>query len=120
MPEKAAGWVAIHKEREPQPAARQSVLSTQKTVDSLKKVVDSLAMLVTEMKNIKAGNRDVLDADEEPSTSVASQEGSELILKNLIAKKDVSFKYVADYYLNALGQKLYWYMILKKQPLILF
>ena len=35
-PQKADGWIAYHKDREPVPA-KQAAIPTQKTVDSLKK-----------------------------------------------------------------------------------
>ncbi|HEY0732991.1 MAG TPA: S9 family peptidase, partial [Chitinophagaceae bacterium] len=44
MPEKASGWVAYHREKDP--ALKSTNTPTQKTVDSLKKTIDSLVMLV--------------------------------------------------------------------------
>ncbi len=104
-PEKAAGWVAYHKEREAMPASRASI-PTQRTVDSLRKKIDSLTMLVTEMKNIKGGNRDALDAEEEPLPSGAANEGTELVLRELIKGKDQSFRNVSEYYFDENGTKL--------------
>lgn len=104
-PQKASGWLAYHKEKEPVPGSR-AALPTQRTVDSLRKTVDSLSLLVKELKNIKGGNRDDVDADEDPATGAAAGDGSDLVLRNLATGKDVVFKNVAEYYFNATGQKL--------------
>ncbi len=104
-PEKAVGWVAYHKEKEPVPA-RQAAIPTQKTVDSLKNKIDSLVLLVQEIKNVKAGNRDALDADEEPTASAGVNEGSDLVLRNFLTGKERIFKNVTEYFFNALGTKL--------------
>ena len=104
-PQKASGWLAYHKEKEPVPASRAAV-PTQKTVDSLKKTIDSLTLLVKELKNIKGGSRDDQDADEDPATAAAAGDGSDLVLRNLATGKDMIFKNVAEYYFNATGEKL--------------
>jgi dipeptidyl aminopeptidase/acylaminoacyl peptidase len=61
---------------------------------------------VQEIKNVKAGNRDGRDAEDDPSASATANEGSDLVLRNLISGKDRTFKNVSDYYFNSLGQKL--------------
>ncbi|MES2883033.1 MAG: prolyl oligopeptidase family serine peptidase, partial [Bacteroidota bacterium] len=104
-PEKAAGWVAYHKEKDVLPA-RQAAAPTQKTVDSLKSKIDSLVMLVQEIKNVKAGNKDMLDADEEPASTAGVNEGSDLVLRSFSASKDRTFKNVTEYFFNPLGTKL--------------
>ncbi|HVE60310.1 MAG TPA: hypothetical protein VNA26_00725, partial [Chitinophagaceae bacterium] len=104
-PQKAGGWVAYHKEKDPLPA-RQAALPTQKTVDSLKKTIDSLILLVKEIKNVKGGNADETDADEDPAGAGGGADGSDLILRNLTDGKEKTFQNVADYYFNAFGQKL--------------
>lgn len=104
-PEKAAGWVAIHKEKEAS-AMKASASPTQKTVDSLKQRIDSLTMLVVELKNTKAGNKDISDAEDEPSSSAASAQGSDLLLRNLYTGKEKTFKNISDYAFNKFGQKL--------------
>lgn len=104
-PEKVAGWVAYLKEKEPSPRSLNT--PTQKTVDSLRKKVDSLTQLVVELKNIKGGNKDENDADDDPSTAPASaNEGSDLVLRDLYTGKDKLFKYVVDYSFSKYGQKL--------------
>lgn len=103
--EKAGQWVAIHKEKDTA-AARATPAPTQKTVDSLRKKIDSLAILVVELKNIKGGNSDALDADEEPSASAAGAEGSDLMVRNLQTGKERTFKNVSDYAFSKWGQKL--------------
>ncbi len=103
-PEKAAGWIAYHKEKEIVPAKQAA--ATQKTVDSLKKTIDSLVLLVQEIKNVKGGNRDGLDAEDDPGASVAANEGSDLVLRNLSNGKGKAFKNVSDYFFNDQGQKL--------------
>jgi dipeptidyl aminopeptidase/acylaminoacyl peptidase len=104
-PQKASGWLAYHKEKEPVPPVRAAV-PTQKTVDSLRKTIDSLSLLVKELRNIKGGNRDSEDADEDPVSGAAGGDGSDLVLRNLATGKDRVFKNVAEYYFNANGQKL--------------
>ncbi|HEU4634047.1 MAG TPA: prolyl oligopeptidase family serine peptidase [Flavisolibacter sp.] len=104
-PEKTAGWVAFHKEKEPG-SAKQTGGATQKTVDSLKKTIDSLVLLVKEIKNIKAGSGDGTDAEEDPSATGAGNEGSELVVRHLLNGSDRTFKNVSDYLFNAYGQKL--------------
>ena len=104
-PEKASGWVAYQKERDAFPP-RAANAPTQKTVDSLKKTIDSLMLLVTQIKNVKAGNRDATDADDDPATAAASNEGSDLVVRNMKEGKEKVFKNVVDYAFNAYGQKL--------------
>jgi dipeptidyl aminopeptidase/acylaminoacyl peptidase len=104
-PEKASGWVAFHKERDPA-APRTTAAPTQKTVDSLKKTIDSLVMLVNQIKNIKAGNKDAIDADEEPGTAGSSREGSDLMLRNLQTGQDRTFRNVAEYLFEPKGKLL--------------
>ena len=105
MPEKGTGWVAFHKERDPV-TAKAASLPTQKTVDSLRLKVDSLIQLVVQLKNTKGGNRDGLDADEEPAGGVATSEGTDLVLHNLFTGKQQTFRFVSDYAFNKFGQKM--------------
>ncbi|RYZ28962.1 MAG: S9 family peptidase [Chitinophagaceae bacterium] len=105
VPEKAAGWVAYHKEREPA-TVRPSAQPTQKTVDSLRLKIDSLTQLVVQLKNIKGGSRDGEDADEEPGSSTPADQGSDLVLRNLATGKERTFKNVSDYAFNKFGHKL--------------
>lgn len=104
-PQKAAGWVAYHKEKE-QTAARVVNSPTQKTVDSLRHTIDSLVLLVSEVKNVKSGSRDALDAEGDPTAAGAGSEGSELVLRSLNSGEQKVFKNVADYYFSDNGQKL--------------
>jgi dipeptidyl aminopeptidase/acylaminoacyl peptidase len=110
-PEKGFGWLAYQKETVP---AKQAGPLTQKAIDSLKKTIDSLNLLVTQLKNIKSGNKDELDADDDPSTSATAMEGSDLILRNLTNTEEITFKNVVDYSFNAYGQKLV--MRISKSP----
>ena len=110
-PEKGFGWVAYQKEAVP---SKQSASPTQKTVDSLKKTIDSLTFLVTQLKNIKSGNKDDPDADDDPATSSPAVEGSDLVLRNLINAEEKTFKNVVDYSFSAYGQKLV--MRISKSP----
>lgn len=104
-PEKTAGWVAYQKEKEA--AARPSgTNNTQRTVDSLRRTVDSLTLLVTQLKNIKSGSRDGLDADDDPSAAGASGDGSDVVVRRLGGMQERTFKYVVDYVFSARGQKL--------------
>lgn len=104
-PQKAAGWVAYLKEKEQVPGGKTAG-PTQKTVDSLKRTIDSLVLLVTEIKNIKGGHRDVSDAEEEPGGANGSNEGSELVLRKLESGEQKVFRNVSDYYFSPNGQKL--------------
>lgn len=103
-PQKAAGWVAYHKEKEPTPATRASA-PTQKTVDSLKRTIDSLVLLVQGLKNEKGGNADATYAEGDDPAGSAS-EGSELVLHNLSTGKEMVFKNIGDYYFNEKGNVL--------------
>ncbi len=103
IPGKAGGWLAYHKEREMQTPASAT---SPKTVDSLKKTIDSLVLLVTQLKNIKAGNADGEDADEEPTSSANAAAGSDLVLRNLQTGKEKIFRNVSDYLFSENGQKL--------------
>ena len=105
LPQKSGTWIAYHKERENIPA-RSTAVPTQRTIDSLKRTLDSLTLLVKELKNIKGGNRDNLDADEEPATVSAANEGSDLVIRNLVTNRERTFKNVVDYQFNTYGQKL--------------
>jgi len=55
---------------------------------------------------VKSGAGDETDADDELLTSASNQEGTDLILKNLINGKEKLFKNVDDYFFNATGQEL--------------
>src|SRR5690349_20023442 len=68
-PEKTAGWVAIQKEKE---SSKPSTVATIKPVDSLRKTIDSLLLLVTDLKNVKAGKGDSWDAEDDPALAGAS------------------------------------------------
>ncbi len=105
-PEKASGWLAYHKERDVAPVRPGGNSSTQRTVDSLRQKIDSLSMLVTELKNIKGGNKDASDADDDPVAPGSGNEGSDLVLRDLAAGKDKLFKNVVDYSFSKYGQKL--------------
>ncbi|HWJ29868.1 MAG TPA: hypothetical protein VNS32_25235, partial [Flavisolibacter sp.] len=105
VPEKAGGWLAFLKEREAS-VNKTGGTATQKTVDSLKHTIDSLTLLVKQIKNIKSGPGDELDAEDEPSSSITNQEGSDLVLRNLRNGNEKVFRNIADYYFNSEGQKL--------------
>lgn len=102
-PEKGFGWVAYQKEAS---ASRPPAAPSLKTVDSLKKTIDSLTFLVAQLKNMKAGSGDGLDAEVDPIPGVPTVESSELVLRNLIDATERVFKNVVDYSFNAYGQKL--------------
>ena len=103
-PQKAAGWVAFHKEREP--VTSKATTPTQKTVDSLRRSLDSLVLLVAELKNMKGGNSDMADAEDDPAGNSSATEGSDLVLKRLGTSQDKTFKNVVDYTFNPTGKKL--------------
>ncbi len=104
-PEKGFGWMAYHKERDAA-TIRLSALPTQKAVDSLKQKIDSLTQLVVQLKNIKGGNKDATDADDDPASSTTTDAGSDLVLRNLLTGKERTFKNISDYAFNKFGQKL--------------
>lgn len=103
-PERSGGWLAYQKELDA--SARTSASPTQKTVDSLRFRIDSLTQLVVQLKNIKGGSRDAVDAEDDPLATAASVEGSDLIVKNLYNGKERTFKKVSDYLFSKDGQKL--------------
>jgi acetyl esterase/lipase/Tol biopolymer transport system component len=105
LPAKGSGWLAYHREKEAT-TPRAAALPTQKTVDSLKKTIDSLTLLVREIKNVKGGNRDGMDADEDGVSGSSAGEGSDLVLRNLLTGRELLFRNVSDYYFNEGGQKL--------------
>ncbi|MDQ3277578.1 MAG: S9 family peptidase, partial [Bacteroidota bacterium] len=105
VPEKGAGWVAFHKERDPA-TIRPAAAPTQRTVDSLRAKVDSLMQLVVQLKNTKAGSRDATDADDEPGAAAQGAVGSDLVLHNLYTGKQKTFKNVSDFAFSKGGQKL--------------
>jgi len=104
-PEKAAGWLAYQKEKDPA-TMRPSALPTQKTVDSLRVKIDSLTQLVVQLKNIKGGSKDAADADDDPAASGGTTEGSDLVVRNLKSGKEKTFKNISDYAFSKNGQKL--------------
>ena len=104
-PEKAGGWLAYQKEREPSPASPASA-PTQKTVDSLRRTIDSLVLLVTQVKNAKAGNADARDADDDPIPGNNANPPSDLVLRDLSSGKERVLKNVSDYVFSENGQKL--------------
>jgi dipeptidyl aminopeptidase/acylaminoacyl peptidase len=104
-PEKGFGWLAYHKERD-MAGVRPSALPTQKTVDSLRLKVDSLMQLVVQLKNLKGGNRDAADADDDPVAGAPALEGTDLVLRNLVSSKERTFKNVSDFAFSKYGQKL--------------
>lgn len=103
-PQKAAGWIAYHKEKPPTPA-RNSGGASQKTIDSLRKTIDSLVLLVGQVKNVKAGSGDEPFA-EDPAALASPGDGSDLVLRNLKLGKDQTFKNVTEYYFDEGGNKL--------------
>ena len=103
-PEKAGGWLAYHKEKDP--VTTRSAAPTQKTVDSLKKTIDSLTLLLTQVKNMQSGNRDEMDADDDPAGTASAMEGSDLVLRHLSDGKERLFPNVADYFFSEEGHKL--------------
>lgn len=105
MPDKAGGWVAFQKEKD-LAGVRPSALPTQKTVDSLQSKVDSLTVLVVQLKNAKAGNRDAADADEDPAANGNGTDATDLVLRNLFTGKEKVFKNVGEYSFSKNGQKL--------------
>lgn len=113
VPDKSSGWVAFHKERDAA-TVRAAALPTQKTVDSLRQKLDSLTQLVVQLKNVKGGNRDAGDADDDPSAATNGTEGSDLVVRNLSTGGDKLFKNVTDYAFSKNGQKLV--MRLAKPP----
>jgi dipeptidyl aminopeptidase/acylaminoacyl peptidase len=105
VPEKGGGWLAVHKERDPA-TVRSSAQPTQKTVDSLRQKIDSLTLLVVQLKNTKGGSGDKVDADDEPVAGSGGNEGSDLVVRNLVTGKERTFKNISDYAFSKHGQKL--------------
>lgn len=105
MPERGNGWVVYQKEKDVS-SIKSSALPTQKTVDSLRLKVDSLTQLVVQLKNSKGGNKDNRDADDDPATSAAGTEGSDLVVRKLATGAERTFKNVSDYAVNKYGQRL--------------
>jgi dipeptidyl aminopeptidase/acylaminoacyl peptidase len=102
-PQKAAGWIAYLKEKEPVPGRPSG--PSQKTVDSLKRTIDSLKMLIAEVKNVRVFV-DELDAEDAPPGANGANEGSDLVVRKMQNGEQKVFKNVADYYFSDNGEKL--------------
>lgn len=102
-PENGSGWMAYIREVKDKPKKSEP---SGKAVDSLKKKIDSLTILVTELKNLKGGNKDgdfhfAAPADEDKAAG-----GKELVIRNLTDNKEYVFNFADDYTFDKQGKYL--------------
>ncbi|HYF31456.1 MAG TPA: prolyl oligopeptidase family serine peptidase [Chitinophagaceae bacterium] len=118
MPEKGAGWVAYHLDKalpEPpkprqQPDSVTQINNLTRMVDSLSRVVDSLRAKVNDAKTkgiatLQPPKRE----DRKPPARPAEdpvEEGTELVLRNLLTGEEKKFKLVNDYIFSEKGNAL--------------
>lgn len=116
MPEKGAGWIAYHLDKalpEPpkrvQPDSVTQINNLTRMVDSLARVVDSLRAKVNDAKTkgiatLQQPKRE----DRRPSRPTEDQveEGTELVLRNLLTGEEKKFKLASDYVFSEKGNVL--------------
>lgn len=114
MPEKGTGWVAYHLDKplpEPPKPRQQPDSATQlnnlaRMVDSLQRVADSLR---GKMNEAKTKGIAVLQTNNRPErrnarpTEENIEEGTELVLRNLLTGEERKFKLVSDYAFSEKG-----------------
>lgn len=118
-PQKAAGWVAYHLEKMPEPPApkkpAEPVLN-KKVSDSLQRIIDSLQGVIQAIPERKKRSRDgeweweeeteMLDADGDEPAGPAADAGSDLVLRSLSNGSEKTFNNVLEYYFSKNGEKL--------------
>lgn len=121
VPEKEAGWVAYHLEKNPEkkePEKKKPESPDKKIADSLNKVIDSLQQVIQTMPEKKRKKRDGADEEidfvaedeqdaegDEPAGGT-SDAGTDLVLRNLTNGQEKVFNNVLEYYFSKKGGKL--------------
>ena len=113
MPEKGTGWVAYHLEKAlPEPPKQKAAPDSLTQVNNLIKMVDSLQRIADSLRNklneVKTNGIAVLASQkkEEKKTSKPEdpvEEGTELVLRNLITGEEKRFKLVSEYLFSETG-----------------
>lgn len=114
MPEKAAGWIAYHLEKENKPDTKAKAGENKKTTDSLRRIIDSLQTIINEKqpKKQRITNRDeendwaYEDAEGDESSAGTTEAGTTLVLRNLLTGEEKRFNNIIDYYFSSNGSKL--------------
>lgn len=104
IPQQSGQWLAYHKAVVPTKASVNT--ATQKTVDSLQKKVDSLMQLVVQMKQVKGGSADGMDAEDPADGTTGANAGTDLVLRNLATGKERTFSNIGDYVFDKKGNRL--------------
>lgn len=121
-PEKEAGWVAYHLEKmieKKEPPAKKPESAEKKIADSLGKVIDSLQQVIESIPQKKKKKRDddltidyeplasdYIDAEGDETSGIATDPGTDLVLRNLENGKEKTFTNVLEYYFSKRGGKL--------------
>ncbi|HNR18318.1 MAG TPA: S9 family peptidase, partial [Chitinophagaceae bacterium] len=121
-PEKEAGWVAYHLEKmieKKEPPAKKPESAEKKIADSLGKVIDSLQQVIESIPQKKKKKRDddltidyeplasdYIDAEGDETSGIATDAGTDLVLRNLENGKEKTFTNVLKYYFSKRGGKL--------------
>ncbi|HNU13998.1 MAG TPA: S9 family peptidase, partial [Chitinophagaceae bacterium] len=121
-PEKEAGWVAYHLEKmieKKEPPAKKPESAEKKIADSLGKVIDSLQQVIESIPQKKKKKRDddltidyeplasdYIDAEGDETSGIATDPGTDLVLRNLENGKEKTFTNVLKYYFSKRGGKL--------------
>jgi dienelactone hydrolase len=113
MPEKGAGWLAYHLDKPlPEPPKRPQLDSLAqlnnlaRMVDSLQRVADSLRARMNDAKTkgiavLQTGKKE--ERRTRPTPEETIEEGTELVLRNLLTGEEKKYKLVSDYYFSEKG-----------------
>jgi dipeptidyl aminopeptidase/acylaminoacyl peptidase len=111
IPEKGSGWVAYHLEKTmPSPGSRP-VPDSLTRLSAIEKMADSLLRLADSLRNkaneARAKGLQVLEAARRGARSVKledfGEEGTELVLRNLLTGKEQKFSLVNEFYFSEKG-----------------
>jgi dipeptidyl aminopeptidase/acylaminoacyl peptidase len=107
-PQKAAGWVAYLAEKPLE--KKTSDDKTKRVTDSLAHVIDSLKQVITENNASKKKKKDedewIRDFAGDDVSPGSTENGTDLIVKNLLTNEDKVYRNVLDYQFSKNGSKL--------------
>ncbi len=116
VPEKGSGWLAYHLEKASsetaKPGNKPDSLTTLNnllhTADSLIVVADSLRKKANEAKANGLATLQTHSKEAKPAknTDVSIEEGTELVLRNLLSGEEKKYKLVSEYYFSKKGNAL--------------
>jgi dipeptidyl aminopeptidase/acylaminoacyl peptidase len=119
-PEKAAGWLAYQMDKalpetpgKPKtgvlPDSLTQIANVVRMADSLKRMADSLLAKTKEAQKMGLSVLTPPKKESKPAAKPADdpiEEGTDLVLRNLLTGKEEKFKLVSEYYFNRNGQRL--------------